>query len=150
MNYRIVPVSFRFACNIVAIYHRHHKPPQGHKFSIGLEVDGNIVAVVIVGRPVARGLDDGYTLEITRICTIEDGIKNCISILLGAVCKVGKAMGYIKVITYILEEEHGSSLKASNFTIDGLVRGRSWSCDSRPREDNHPLDNKTRYVRVLK
>ena len=149
MNYEIVPISFRYACNVVELFHRHHKPPQGHKFSIGLEVDGVMAAVVIVGRPVARGLDDGRTLEVTRICVIEDGIKNCVSILLGTVCKAGKAMGYLKIVTYILEEEYGSSLKASNFTIDGYVHGRSWSTPSRLREDKHPLDNKVRYIREL-
>ena len=149
MNYEVIPISFRYACNIVSLFHRHHKPPQGHKFSLGLEVEGKMAAIVIVGRPVARGLDDGRTLEITRICVIEDGIKNCVSILLGAVCKAAKAMGYQRIVTYILEGEHGSSLKASNFQIDGMVHGRTWSCESRPRQDNHPLDNKVRYLRML-
>ena len=149
MKYEIVPISFRYACSIVNIFHRHHQAPQGHKFSLGLEVDGDTVGIVIIGRPVARGLDDGRTLEVTRICIMEDNIKNCVSILLGAVCKAAKAMGYLRIVTYILEEEHGSSLRASNFQVDGDVRGRSWSCDSRPRDDKHPLNNKVRYIRLL-
>ena len=148
MNYEVVPISYKLACEVVLEYHRHHKPPQGHKFSIGLDSNG-LHAVVMVGRPVAREYDDGRTLEITRICTIDNAVPNSVSILLGAICRAGKALGYKRIITYTLESEHGSSLKASNFSIDGTVRGRSWSTPSRIREDKHPLDNKTRWIRKL-
>jgi hypothetical protein len=60
-------------------YHRHHKPVIGHLFSIGAALDGVIVGVAIVGRPVARGRDDGVTAEITRLAT--DGTRNACSFL---------------------------------------------------------------------
>jgi hypothetical protein len=52
----LCPVSFADAARFVARHHRHHKPPVGHKFSIGVEAGGELVGVVIVGRPVAPSL----------------------------------------------------------------------------------------------
>ena len=66
---RLVPITFRAACAYVEEYHRHNKPPRGHKFSIGLENDGKLIGVVMCGRPVARHFDDGFTLEVNRSCT---------------------------------------------------------------------------------
>ena len=64
----------------VAAHHRHHKPTVGHKFSIAAVVEGDIVGVAIVGRPVARHFDNGMTLEVNRVCT--DGTRNACSFLL--------------------------------------------------------------------
>ena len=71
---RLIPVTLREANEFVRLRHRHHKPVVGHKFSIGCEADGELVGVVIVGRPVSRYLDNGKTLEVTRLCT--NGAKN--------------------------------------------------------------------------
>lgn len=65
----IVPISLAEANAFVEQHHRHHKPVVGHKFSIGLSNGEKIVGVAIVGRPVARHLDDGWTLEVNRLCT---------------------------------------------------------------------------------
>ena len=100
----IVPITFRKACEFVNKHHRHHKAPRGCKFAIGCDVNGHLVGVAIAGRPVSRILDDGTVLEITRVCT--DGTKNACSKLYGTVSRIGKLMGYEKVITYILESEH--------------------------------------------
>ena len=48
---KIVPISLKDANEFVAKHHRHNKPTQGHKFSIGLEQDGQLVGVAIAGRP---------------------------------------------------------------------------------------------------
>ena len=64
---RLKPISLRDANEYVRQYHRHHKPVAGHKFSIGCEADGELVGVIIAGRPVSRYLDDGFTLEVTRL-----------------------------------------------------------------------------------
>ena len=66
---RLRPISLRDANEYVRKHHRHHKPVAGHKFSIGCEADGELVGVIIAGRPVSRYLDDGFTLEVTRLCT---------------------------------------------------------------------------------
>jgi len=141
----IVPMSLSDAQEFVRIYHRHHKPPIGHKFSIGFSINGDIVGVEVVESPKARGANDGRTLEITRICTTDWTPSNVVSKMTSAVLKAAFALGYKKVITYILESEDGSSIKASGFRFDKIVRGRSWSTPSRLRVDSHPLDNKKRF-----
>ncbi len=143
----IVPVAYRTACKFVEDHHRHHKPPRGQKFAIGCQCEGKLIGVAIAGRPVARRLDNGFTLEITRVCT--DGTKNACSKLYGAVCRIAKHMGYHKIITYILESEPGTSLKASGFVYELTTGGESWSVPSRSRQDKHPLGPKQKWGRIL-
>ncbi len=121
-------------------HHRHHRGVIGHKFSIGAEHQGKVIGVVIVGRPVARGRDDGFTLEVTRLCT--DGTKNACSFLYGAAARGAFALGYRRIGTYILKDEKGVSLKAARWRLIGERGGGSWSCPSRPRVDTHPLQGK--------
>ena len=128
----IRPVSLAQANAFVIDKHRHHDKVQGHKFSIGCYEDDVLHGVAIVGRPVARHLDDGQTLEVTRLCT--DGTYNACSILYGRCSKIAKDMGYRKIITYILESESGSSLKASGWKCEGEAGGQSWDTPNRPRE----------------
>jgi hypothetical protein len=141
------PIIFRDACAFIDRLHRHHRPPQGHKFSIGAERYGSLVGVVVVGRPVSRHADDGHTAEVTRLCT--DGTENACSLLYSAAARAAKAMGYARIITYILGSEHGASLRASGWEMDGRTAGGSWSRESRDRDDKHPLESKTRWVRRL-
>jgi hypothetical protein len=108
---RLKPVSLSEANEYVKQRHRHHKPVVGHKFSIGCEVDGELAGVVIAGRPVSRYLDDGRTLEVTRLCT--DGTRNACSFLYAAAARAAAAMGYDRIITYTLDTENGASLRAS-------------------------------------
>lgn len=86
----ICPVSLAEANAFVAEHHRHHKPVVGHKFSIGCTDGEKIVGVAIVGRPVARYLDDGWTLEVNRCCT--DGTRNACSILYAAAWRAARIM----------------------------------------------------------
>ncbi|MDP3720796.1 MAG: hypothetical protein Q8T13_23790 [Acidobacteriota bacterium] len=144
---RIVPCDLDQANSFVARHHRHHPPVRGHKFSVAVvsEVLAEVVVgVAIVGRPNARGLDDGWTLEVTRNCT--DGTRNACSALYGACARAAFALGYTKLITYIGSNESGLSLKASGFKCVAEVKGRSWSCPSRPRvEGLSPLQDKLRW-----
>lgn len=100
----LTPINLKTANAFVQQYHRHHKPTRGHKFSIGVSENGALVGVAICGRPVARRLDDGYTLEVNRLCT--NGTPNACSILYAAAYRAARAMGYNKVITYILDTEN--------------------------------------------
>ena len=102
---------------------------------------------VIVGRPVSRGLDDGYTAEVTRLCT--DGIKNGCSFLYAAASRTAKAMGYTRIVTYILESEDGTSLRASGWTFDGITNGGRWDTPKRRRVDKAPVCKKKRYSKYL-
>lgn len=137
----ITPINLGEANAFVAQHHRHHKPMPGAKFSIAIsDKEGQVRGVAIVGRPVARMLDDGWTLEVNRCCT--DGVKNGCSMLYGAAWRAAKALGYRKIITYTLVEEKGSSLKGAGWKLLGQRGGGSWGRQSRPRVDTHPLQIK--------
>ena len=129
---KLAPISLRAANEYVAEHHRHNQPTRGHKFSIAVEDDGRLCGVVICGQPVARMLCDGKTLEIRRVCT--DGTKNACSILYGAASRAAHAMGYTRVITYTLESESGSSLRASGFVCSGAAGGKTWDTPARRRQ----------------
>src|SRR4051794_30234478 len=123
-----VPLHLREANEFVGNHHRHSLPTVGGKFALGAAVDGRLVGVAIAGRPVARKLDDGMTLEILRVCT--DGTPNVNSFLYGRVKRIAQLMGYEKVITYTLAEESGASLKAVGARVVGEVRPQEWSVPS--------------------
>ena len=142
----IRPITFNVACQFVSMHHRHHKPSVGCKFCIGVFDGERMVGCAVCGRPVSRHLDNGLTLEITRLCT--DGTKNACSMLYGACCRVAKAMGYKKAITYILKSENGSSLRASNFKCEGEAGGPEWT-GKRNTGKNGPHEMKTRWTRDL-
>jgi hypothetical protein len=136
----LVPLDLDEANALVEQWHRHHKPVRGYKYAIGAWKDGKIVGAAIVGRPVNRIRQDGWTLEVTRVAT--DGTRNACSFLYGAAARAAFAMGYRRVGTYTLASEPGTSLKAAGWRCIGEVTGRSWSCTSRPRVDTQPLQNK--------
>jgi hypothetical protein len=133
----ITPINFDEANAFISKFHRHHKPMQGCKFCVAVSDDEKVVGVAIVGRPVARMLDNGWTLEVNRCCT--DGTKNACSILYSASWKAAKALGYQRLITYTLPEEGGASLRASNWKCLGLKGGGNWNVRSRPRVDTDEL-----------
>lgn len=128
----IKPISLKTANQYIEQNHRHHKAVQGHKFSEGLYDGDNLIGVAICGRPVSRYMDNGDTLEVTRLCTMGD--KNACSMLYSACARIAREMGYKKIITYILKSEHGASLKASGWKYEADSPGGSWTCKSRPRE----------------
>ena len=135
MTLTVVPISFGEASAFVSAHHRHHKPPVGHKFSIGVANDaGQIVGVAMIGRPVSRHLDDQWTLEVNRTCT--DGTPNANSALYGAAWRACKALGFRRLITYTRADESGTSLKAAGWRVIAERRPRKgWSAPSRPRVD---------------
>jgi hypothetical protein len=141
MALQLQPITFKEASAFVRLHHRHHAPSVGHKFSIAANDGERVVGVVTVGRPVARHLDNGWTLEVTRCTT--DGIRNAASLLYGAAWRATKALGYRRLITYTLIEESGTSLKAAGWKALYQTEGGSWDCPSRPRVDTHPIGQKT-------
>lgn len=122
------PVDLHEANDFIASFHRHNKPVRGAKFCIGAAYDGVLVGVAVVGRPVARELQDGTTAEVTRCCT--DGIERftadrrgeqhplCICSFLYAACwRAWRAMGGAKLVTYTLKAESGASLRGAGWRI---------------------------------
>lgn len=131
---RLVPVSFEDASRFVEGWHRHNVPPVGHKFSIGAAAGDKLVGVAIVGRPVARSLDDGLTLEVIRTAT--DGTRNCNSLLYGAAWRASKALGYGRLVTYTQASEPGASLRAAGWRVVAERPARKgWNTPSRPRDN---------------
>lgn len=130
----IRPISLKTAQAFVQQHHRHNKPPVGHKFSVGLYNKDTLVGVAVAGRPVARMLDDGLTLEVTRTCT--DGTRNANSMLYGAITRAATALGYAKCITYTQGNESGASLRGAGWVqTQNLPPRNGWDTPSRPRAD---------------
>ena len=143
----LTPISLREANAFVERNHRHHKGVTGHKFSIGCTRDGELVGVAIMGRPVSRYLDDGLTLEVNRLCTT--GAENACSMLYGAAARAARAMGYQKIITYPLDTEPGTSLRAAGWQCAGPAGGERWTGKRRPAADLYPPQKKLRYEKQL-
>jgi hypothetical protein len=92
------PITRRAAAGFIGRHHRHNGPVVGWLFGVGLYDDdrNQLVAVGIAGRPSGRVLDDGLTIEITRVCVVDglDPTLNACSRLCGALCRAAKALGY--------------------------------------------------------
>lgn len=148
MSLAIVPIFQDEAFAFITKFHRHHKKPVGSVFQIAVSDEEKIVGVAVVGRPNGRFQQDGFTLEVTRLCT--DGTPNVCSMLYSACWRASKAIGYRKLITYILNTEPGTSLKASGWTLIG-ERGsaKGWNVPSRPRIDKHPLQKKLLFEKTI-
>lgn len=110
---KLCNITLKEARAFVAAHHSHNRPPQGWCFGVGVVSDGRLVAVGTAGRPVARLLDDGRTLEITRVAT--DHTRMACSMVYGALCRAGAALGWRSAITYTLESECAACIKASGF-----------------------------------
>lgn len=115
-KFKVRPIDLKTANRFVVENHRHHKQVKGHKFSIGAYLLDSLIGVAICGRPVSRHLDTGLILEVTRLCT--DGTKNACSFLYSTSARIAREMGYEKIITYILQSEHGISLIASGWKCE--------------------------------
>lgn len=148
-------MTLREARRFIGEHHRHNLPPKGWLFGVALWDEDKVVGVGVASRPVARGLDNGRTMEVVRTCT--DGTKNANSMIYGALCRAAKALGYHKVVTYTLAEESGASLKAAGFGIDAELAPRDeWKYSGQVRmqqdifgEERRPPGAKIRWVKDL-
>lgn len=129
----IKPISLRNANEFVTSYHRHNKAVTGHKWSLGLYENNILIGVGIVGRPIARMLDNGQTLEILRVCT--NGKKNANSYLYGRIARIARLMGYERLITYTLKEESGASLRAIGAKPQKELQAQIWDRPNRRRKN---------------
>lgn len=152
------PIELKEANEYIENHHRHHKPVNRDKFRIACEEDGAIVGVIQVGRPVSRNMDNGETLEVVRLCT--NGRPNVASFLYSRAARIARELGYKRIITYILQSEPGTSLKASGWELDEEeCGGGSWSKPGRPRElyqitlfgteEKYPTGKKQRWIKYL-
>jgi hypothetical protein len=141
MSLFAVPVDWETARAYTGLHHRHHKrPPARHKTSIGLVGDGGeLHGIAMVGRPSARGLQDGLTLEVTRCTT--DGTRNACSMLYASAWRYMQGAGYWRGITYTQDGETGASLRAAGWVPDAELRPRpGWDTPSRRRQPDGTED----------
>lgn len=145
---RIVHLELRELNELVAHLHRHHKPVQGHRFSIGVMDGETLVGGASIGRPVARMTCQKSVVEVTRLVT--DGTKNACSMLYAAAARAAKELGYERIQTFILAAEPGTSLKAAGWVDDGENGGGDWTRASKPnRRQDQPQCFKRRYIKIL-
>lgn len=138
------PITQKEAFAYVREHHRHHDVPVGALWQHGAhDEDGRVCGVAVVGRTVARQLDDGLTMEVTRLCT--DGTYNACSLLYGAARRAAIAKGFRRGITYILQCEDGASLRAAGWRFLWKTKGGSWDRPSRGRTDKASTEPKDAY-----
>lgn len=151
MTLYVIPIELTHANAAIAVWHRHHKPCVGHRFSLGaIDQDGVLHGAAVVGRPVARlAGDPSQVLEVTRLVT--DGTKNVCSMLYSAAARAGRELGFLRIQTYILaDEETGTSLKASGWTNEGIAGGGQWKhTDGKERRTDQPVGKKVRWAKEL-
>jgi len=144
MGLELVPVYTDEAAEFARVHHRHLPRVAGHILCLGAAKDGRVVGVAVVARPVARLNCDGYTCELTRLAT--DGTRNAASFLLRRAWRAAQAIGYRRMVTYTLDTEPGTSLRAAGFRFLGHTPpGRRWNTPSRPRVDTSPAQRKLRW-----
>jgi len=147
------PISLKDAKNFVREHHRHNKPPCGWRFGFGCFNGEELIGVCMVGRPVARMLDHTKILEVNRVCvkeTYPQGLGwNACSLLYAAAAREGKRRGFEKIITYTLESETASSVRAAGWKEETKTRGGSWNRKSRKRKDKAPTCPKVRWSKKL-
>ena len=139
----LTPITIQEAKEFIRLHHRHHPAPVGGLFAVAVSIDDEVRGVAVVGRPVARGDNDGFTAEVTRVCTLGD--DNACSMLYGACWRATKALGYRRLVTFTLQSESGSSLRGAGYRLIGERAGRSWDAPGRPRVDKHPTLPKWRW-----
>jgi len=131
-----IPITLKEANDFVEQYHRHSRRTvrDSGKFAIGATTGEGMVGIAIVGRPIARLLNDGYTAEVTRVCVLKDSPKNTCSFLYGRCWRIWQQMGGKRMITYTLQKEKGSSLKGAGWKIMGETSKGNWSRKGRERD----------------
>lgn len=138
------PITQAEAFAYVREHHRHHGVPTGALWQHGVhDGDGCLCGVAVVGRPVSRKLDDGWTMEVTRLCTT--GKLDACSTLYAAARRAAEAKGYRRGLSYILSSEDGHSLIAAGWRYLWTTDGGSWDRAGRPREDKCSTEPKDAY-----
>jgi hypothetical protein len=151
-NLHLQPVEQRVAKSFVRDHHRHCPPPAGWRFGTGVRNGpglDSLIGVAMVGRPVGR-FDPSKVLEVNRVCIREDVspglVWNACSMVYGWAARQAKKRGFQKIVTYTLESEDGTSLRAAGWVPEFRTRGGTRSCKSRPRVDKTSTEPKVRWA----
>jgi len=146
MKLQVIPVTLREANDFISAFHRHsgRTARDGGRFAIGATDGSTMWGIAIVGRPLARLLNDGYTAEITRVCVMPNAPKGCCSFLYGRCWRIWQQMGGKRLVTYTLQHENGHSVRGAGWKIMGDVKSGSWSRDGRERTW-HPINGQQKF-----
>lgn len=145
-------ITLREANAYVLAHHRHNGSTLGHRMSLGVREGDDLVGCAIIGNPVARTLQNGWTAEVRRVCTgnpgqrMENGHAESLRSQLYAACWRVWRVGGLKLVTYALESESGSSLRAAGFIRVAKVEGRpeGWNRPGRGRAVD-PICNEPKW-----
>jgi len=147
------PVDLKTAKEFIRRHHRHNPPPVSWRWGHAVYNGADLVAVAMVGRPVARRIDHTRVVEVTRLCVNPELAQavawNACSMLYGAAAREAKRRGFGQVVTYTLESERGTALKAVGWKVAGLTKGGTWNRPSRKRIDKAPTCRKVRWERRI-
>lgn len=103
---------------------------------MALVCSGLIRGVAITGNPLSATLMDGVTAEILRLCLDPDyQISNAPSMMYSASWRAWRAMCGLRMVTYTLKEEPGTSLKASGFKPVATTKPSSAAWASKSKSD---------------
>lgn len=95
---------------------------QKHVFKL-VDKSDRLVGVAIYGNPMSRHYDSSETIELRRLCLIDNTPKNTESFFIAKTLKwLEKNTKYVNVVSFA-DPNHGHSgtiYKASNFMYDGL------------------------------
>jgi len=138
MTYRLSPITGREARVWVSDVHRHLPRVHGALFAVAVELDGVRVGAALAGNPARVWLGTGRFV-ITR-CAVVSGLPlvgdhaaPVCSMLYGALCRAGKALGYVEAWTYTLPGEDGRSIRAAGFEYQGETSAEEWDRPGRAR-----------------
>lgn len=141
-----VPMTLTEAKEFVENFHRHNKAPIGGMFCVGVSDGDGLCGVAIVGRPIARLLDNGETLEVTRVCVTDSAPKGACSFLYARCWAATKALGWSKLITYTLQRESGASLRGAGWKVVAELKGsqgKGWT--NRPGREWQSVTGQSKF-----
>lgn len=140
MSIESVPITLKEASLFVDNFHRHNKAPQGALFAVGASDGTQLIGVAIVGRPVARRLDNGQTAEVVRCCVLPSAPKGACSFLYARCWQAAKALGWRRLVTYTLQSESGASLRGAGWRVVAELGSNDPSMwQSRPGREWQPV-----------
>lgn len=148
MSLTVIPMTLREANEFVEQFHRHSRRTSrdGGRFAIGATDGQELWGVAIVGRPLARMLNDSFTAEVLRVCVKPECPKNVCSFLYGRSWRIWQQMGGRRLVTYTLQSESGASLRGAGWKIVGDLKPRpkGWTSSGRER-DWHPIYGQAKF-----
>jgi len=135
-------------------HHTHNKAPVGWRYGAGIWNGPTLIGVCMVGRPVARMIDASQVVEVNRVCVrrdVPDPLRwNACSQLYGWAAREAKRRGFARIITYTLQSEPATTLRAAGWVQVAKTRGGSWNRPGRARTDQAPIEPKYRWERQLR